>query len=111
MTLWHLLHESRAPVEQVLALDIDHLDLSGRRTKKRAAGTLSWGPGTARLLPMLLAGRTAGPVFVTDRRAPAATPAADRCPVTGRGRLSYRRVAELFSSVGWRLVTGTAAVV
>ncbi|MFF5019964.1 hypothetical protein [Streptomyces sp. NPDC001165] len=113
LTLWHLLHESRAPVEQALALDIDHLDLPGRRTKERAVGPLSWGPGTARLLPMLLAGRTAGPVFITDRRAPATTPAADRCPVTGRGRLSYRRVAELFTAAtrpldpagrGWTLL-------
>ncbi|MBX7466629.1 hypothetical protein CG740_35210 [Streptomyces sp. CB01201] len=113
LTLWHLLHESRASVERVLALDIDHLDLARRRTKERAVGPLSWGPGTARLLPMLLAGRTAGPVFVTDRRAPAATPAADRCPVTGRGRLSYRRAAELFTAAtrpldpagrGWTLL-------
>ncbi|MEV6840247.1 hypothetical protein AB0N17_38105 [Streptomyces sp. NPDC051133] len=113
LTLWHLLHESRAPVERVLALDIDHLDLPGRRTRERAAGALGWGPGTARLLPLLLAGRTAGPVFVTDRRAPATTPAADRCPVTGRGRLSYRRAAELFTAAtgpldpagrGWTLL-------
>ncbi|WP_331749419.1 MULTISPECIES: hypothetical protein [unclassified Streptomyces] len=113
LTLWHLLHESRASVEQVLALDIHHLDLPGRHTKERTTGALSWGPGTARLLPMLLAGRTAGPVFVTDRRAPAGTPAADRCPVTGRGRLSYRRAAELFTSAtrpldpaghGWTLL-------
>jgi integrase/recombinase XerD len=113
LTLWHLLHESRAPVEQVLALNIDDLDLVGRRTRTPAATSLSWGRGTARLLPMLLAGRTAGPVFVTDRRAPAPTPAADRCPVTGRGRLSYRRAAELFTAAtrpldparrGWTLL-------
>ncbi len=113
LTLWHLLHESRAPVEHVLALDIDHLDLVGRYTRARAAASLSWGRGTAHLLPMLLAGRTAGPVFVTDRRAPASTPAVDRCPVTGRGRLSYRRAAELFTAAtgpldpggrGWTLL-------
>ncbi|MFD7070737.1 hypothetical protein ACFV97_26295 [Streptomyces sp. NPDC059913] len=113
LALWHLLHESRAPVERVLALDIDHLDLPGRRARSHAAAALTWGPGTARLLPMLLAGRTAGPVFVTGRRAPAGTPAADRCPVTGRGRLSYRRAAELFTAAtrpldpagrGWTLL-------
>ncbi|MFI1760751.1 hypothetical protein ACH41H_01555 [Streptomyces sp. NPDC020800] len=113
LTLWHVLHESGAPVERVLALDIDHLDLPGRRTRASAAAPLSWGSGTARLLPMLLAGRTAGPVFVTGRRAPATTPAADRCPVTGRGRLSYRRAAELFTTAtrpldpagrGWTLL-------
>ncbi|OIK27926.1 hypothetical protein [Streptomyces malaysiense] len=113
LTLWHLLHESRAAVEQVLALDIDHLDLGHRRTRERAVRPLSWGSGTARLLPMLLAGRTAGPVFVTGRRAPVTTAAADRCPLTGRGRLSYRRAAELFSTAtgpldpagrGWTLL-------
>ncbi|MGW1190695.1 hypothetical protein [Streptomyces sp. NPDC002559] len=113
LTLWRLLHESRATVEQALALDIDHLDLPGRRTKESAPGSLRWGPGAARLLPMLLAGRTAGPVFVTDRRAPTGTAAADRCPVTGRGRLSYRRAAELFTAAtrpldpagrGWTLL-------
>ncbi|MFH8475513.1 hypothetical protein [Streptomyces sp. NPDC018000] len=113
LTLWHLLHESGAPVERVLALDIDHLDLPGRRTRAGTAAPLSWGSGAARLLPMLLAGRTAGPVFVTDRRAPATTPAADRCPVTGQGRLSYRRAAELFTAAtspldpagrGWTLL-------
>ncbi|MET7609547.1 hypothetical protein ABZX97_00370 [Streptomyces seoulensis] len=113
LTLWYFLHESRAPVEHVLALDIDHLDLPARRTKRGATTRLSWGEGTARLLPLLLAGRTAGPVFVTARRAPAATPPADRCPVTGRGRLSYRRAAELFTAAtrpldpsghGWTLL-------
>ncbi|MFI8346867.1 hypothetical protein [Streptomyces sp. NPDC085596] len=113
LTLWYLLHESRAPVEHVLALDIDHLDLPGRRTRRGAKAGVSWGPGTARLLPLLLAGRTAGPVFVTARRAPATTPPTDRCPVTGRGRLSYRRAAELFTAAtkpldpsgrGWTLL-------
>jgi integrase/recombinase XerD len=37
-------------------------------------------------------------VFLTDRRAPSGTPSADVCPVTGRGRLSYRRAAELFTA-------------
>ncbi|MGW5333848.1 hypothetical protein [Streptomyces bauhiniae] len=98
LTLWYLLHESRSPVEHVLALNIDHLDLPARRTRPSTATHLHWGEGTARLLPLLLAGRTAGPVFVTSRRAPATTPPADRCPVTGRGRLSYRRAAELFTA-------------
>ncbi|MEU6854559.1 hypothetical protein ABZ901_32075, partial [Actinacidiphila alni] len=49
-------------------------------------------------LPMLVVGRAAGPLFLTDRRAPAGTPAADRCPYTGRARLSYRRAAEIFTA-------------
>ncbi|MFI7446676.1 hypothetical protein ACIBQX_04175 [Nonomuraea sp. NPDC049714] len=52
------------------------------------------------LLPRLLQGRTAGPVFLADRRAPAsgrrAPAAADICPITGRGRLSYPRAEYLF---------------
>ncbi|MGW3341114.1 hypothetical protein ACWDCL_26965 [Streptomyces sp. NPDC001009] len=113
LALWYLLHESRVPVDRVLALDIDHLDLPARRTRRHAAPPLSWGTGTARLLPLLLAGRTTGPVFVTARRAPATTPPGDRCPVTGRGRLSYRRAAELFTAAtrpldpsgrGWTLL-------
>jgi len=113
LALWHLLHESGAAVERVLALNISHLDLPGRRTKPGVVPPLSWGSQAALLLPMLLVGRSAGPVFVTHRRAPATTPAMDRCPVTGRGRLSYRRAAELFSSAtmpldpdgrGWTLL-------
>ncbi|MGV9268901.1 hypothetical protein ACWDRR_30025 [Kitasatospora sp. NPDC003701] len=96
--LWHLLHESGAPVETVLALDVDDLDLRHRRSHPSAA-PVHWRAGAARLLPLLVAGRTAGPLFLTDRRAPAATPAADRCPHTGRARLSYRRAAELFTTL------------
>ncbi|MGI8902417.1 MAG: site-specific recombinase, partial [Solirubrobacteraceae bacterium] len=63
--------------------------------------------GSARLLPRLIAGRVRGPVFLAERRsAPARTPAAaDLCPATGRGRLSYRRAEELFhaASGGWTL--------
>ncbi len=95
--LWRLLHESGAPVETVLALDVDDLDLPHRRTRPPAP-PLTWQAGTARLLPPHLAGRPTGPLFLTDRRAPATTPAADRCPHTGRARLSYRRAAELFTT-------------
>ncbi|MEV6862634.1 CBS domain-containing protein [Streptosporangium subroseum] len=52
--------------------------------------------------PRLLAGRQAGPVFLADRRAPSsgrrASAAADICPVTGRGRLSYPRAEYLFKT-------------
>jgi integrase/recombinase XerD len=127
LTLWNLIRESAAPVGRLLALDIEQLDLPGRRTKPgspRSPGSpgspgsppppVRWGPATARLLPMLLLGRTSGPVFITDRRAPAGTPATDRCPVTGRARLSYRRAAEIFAAAtsgldpagrGWPLLT------
>ncbi|MDH6141624.1 MULTISPECIES: hypothetical protein [Kitasatospora] len=94
---WHLVHESGAPMGRILALDVDDIDRSGRRGRGRAAD-LSWGAGTARLLPLLLVSRAGGPLLLTDRRAPATVPAADRCPLTGRGRLSYRRAAELFTA-------------
>ncbi|WP_433223268.1 hypothetical protein [Microtetraspora malaysiensis] len=48
--------------------------------------------------PLLLVGRSEGPVFLARRRASAGTPVRDRCSVTGRGRLSYRRAAELFTT-------------
>ncbi|MFE2109111.1 hypothetical protein ACFXAF_25050 [Kitasatospora sp. NPDC059463] len=95
--LWRLLHESGATVGTVLALDVDDLDLVHRRTRPPAP-PLGWQAATARLLPLLLAGRTTGPLFLTTRRAPAATPAADRCPHTRRARLSYRRAAELLTA-------------
>ena len=113
--LWHLLHDSGASIERVLALNIVDLDLNRRRGRTgRGAGRteLRWGPRTGRLLSLLLLSRTTGPVFLTDRRAPAGTPAADRCPLTGRARLSYRRAAEVFtdatraldpSGSGWTL--------
>ncbi|TQF07482.1 hypothetical protein E6W39_21070 [Kitasatospora acidiphila] len=94
---WHLVHESGVPLGRILALDVDDIDRSGRRGRGRAAD-LSWGAGTARLLPLLLVSRAGGPLLLTDRRAPATVPAADRCPLTGRGRLSYRRAAELFTA-------------
>ncbi|MFC4585543.1 site-specific recombinase [Sphaerisporangium corydalis] len=94
-TCWRLLYETGAPIERVLALNVDDLDLTRRRV--RNAPDVRWRAGAARLLPLLLLGRTFGPVLLTERRAAPATPPRDRCPVTGRGRLSYRRAAELFT--------------
>ncbi|MET8157068.1 site-specific recombinase [Sphaerisporangium sp. NPDC005289] len=93
---WRLLYETSATVERVLALDVDDLDLARRRV--RDSPSLRWGPGTARLLRLLLLGRTTGPLLLTRRRAAPGTPEHDRCPVTGRGRLSYRRAAEVFTA-------------
>ncbi|MFE4632067.1 sigma-70 family RNA polymerase sigma factor [Streptomyces sp. NPDC056773] len=96
-TLWRLLHESGAGVKTVLSLNVEDLDLEDRRA--RAGRTwVGWRSGTARLLPGLLAGRTRGPVFLSDRRpGPARTPGpADLCPDTGRRRLSYERAEHLF---------------
>ncbi|RCG29405.1 hypothetical protein DQ384_20325 [Sphaerisporangium album] len=95
-TCWRLLYETAAPIERVLALDVDDLDLARMRVRSEPA--IRWRGGTARLLPLLLVGRTGGPVFLTGRRASPTAPPGDRCPVTGRGRLSYRRAAELFTT-------------
>jgi hypothetical protein len=97
--LWHLLRDSGAAAGTVLALDAGMLDLAGRRTRTGSAGqrALHSGPATSDLLGWMLTGRRSGPVFLTDRRAPAGTATADLCPLTGRGRLSYRRAAEIFA--------------
>jgi len=101
-TLWRLLYESAARAGSVLALNIEDLDLPGKRGKVTAKGNVvrwvQWQSGTARLLPRLIAGRTSGPLFLAHRRpAPVRTPAsADTCPHTGRARLSYTRAEYLF---------------
>jgi integrase/recombinase XerD len=58
----------------------------------------------AQLLPRLLGGRTAGPVFLAERLPTQAVPADDIDPGTGRARLSYRRAAALFHErTSWSL--------
>ncbi|MCU7728681.1 hypothetical protein ODJ79_33645 [Actinoplanes sp. KI2] len=92
--LWRLLHESAASVTAVLALNVEDLDLEDRRA--RSGGRwVTWRSGTAHLLPDLVAGRTSGPLFLTGRR-PAPSAGGDRCPHTGRARLSYERAEYLF---------------
>lgn len=86
-------------MKAVLALDVEDLDLDDRRVRPDR-GRVSWRSGAAALLPELLAGRTRGPVFLSDRRpGPARTPGpADLCPETGRRRLSYERAEYLFKA-------------
>lgn len=101
---WRLLNESGAGVEAVLALNVDDLDLLHRRSRPYPGRpAVHWRAASARLLPLLIAGRSDGPLLLTERRAPVGTPAADRCPYTGRSRLSYRRAAELFTTATRRL--------
>ncbi|GIE85579.1 DUF6596 domain-containing protein [Actinoplanes regularis] len=92
--LWSLLRESAAKVGAVLALNVEDLNLDDRSARD---GTIVWRSGTAGLLPDLIAGRTRGPLFLSDRRpGPGRPPApADLCPDTGRRRLSYERAAYL----------------
>jgi integrase/recombinase XerD len=97
-TFWRLLADTGAPAEEILALDADHLDLASHRTRPAACADLRWAPATSERLAWLLAGRSRGPVFLTERRAPAGTRPADVCPLTGRARMSYRRAAEIFTA-------------
>jgi integrase len=96
-TLWRMPYETAAPASEMLALDIEDLDLDARRAPVRFkggdTGWICWGSGTAHLLRRLIRGRQAGPVFLSERRpGPACRPAVgDLCPVTGRARLGYDR--------------------
>ena len=85
-TLWRMLYETAGRSEEILGVNIEELDLAGRRCLVKAKGARTkgrhrgqsredyvlepvyWDAGTARLLPRLLKGRTRGPVFVTHRR-------------------------------------------
>jgi site-specific recombinase XerD len=62
--LWRLLYETAARAAEVLALNVKDLDLRNRcakvRRKGNAADVIVWQTATARLLPRLLRGRTAG---------------------------------------------------
>jgi hypothetical protein len=95
---WHLLHDSALPAPAVLALDASDLDLERCRSRVTGSrGSQAWTAGTSDLLAWLLAGRRHGPLFLTDRRAPAQITDRDVCPLTGRARMSYRRAAEIFT--------------
>jgi hypothetical protein len=122
-TLWRVLHDSGASVTKALSLDADQLDLSQHRVRPRSSDQLpgtdvAWREGTSQLLRWLLAGRTWGPVFVTDRRAPRRAAVANVVWVTGQARMSYRRAAEIFTTLtrpldtdgrGWTLHQLSAA--
>jgi len=100
--LWHMLYESSARAEEVLMLDVPRLDTTNRcavvTRKGGARDLIAWQTGTARLLPRMLAGRKTGPLFLTDRKARPSVATSDVDPFTQRGRLSYRRAAELFEA-------------
>ena len=109
-TLWRMLYETAARASEVLALTIEDPGLDARRAPIRSKGGdtewICWGSGTAHLLPRLIRGRQAGPVFLSGRRpGPARRPAArDLCPATGRARLGYDRARILFTRyTGWQL--------
>lgn len=102
-TLWRMLYETAARAEEVLSLNIEDLDLPNRRAntirKGGGAAVIDWSTDTARLLPRLIKGRKAGPLFLASNppQQTRVAPTADTCPETGHSRLSYRRAAELFT--------------
>jgi len=101
-TLWRMLYETAARASEILALNVEDLDLEQRRAPVRSKGGdtefVYWDTGTAHLVPRLLrlpdgTTRTGGPLFLASRRpVPARRPASrDICPHTGRARLGYDR--------------------
>lgn len=100
-TLWRMLYETAARASEILALNIEALELERRRAPVRSKGGATeyvyWSTGTARLLPRLINGRTKGPLFLSARRpVPARMPRVeDLCPETGRARLGYDRARVL----------------
>lgn len=86
--LWQLLRDTGMPAPVALSLDASSVARAGQLSER-----------TSSLLAWLLSGRSIGPVFLTDRKAPSGTAKADLCPLTGRARMSYRRAAEIFTAV------------
>ena len=110
-----MLYETAARASEILALDVEQLDLANRRAPVRSKGGqiewVHWGTGTAHLLPRLLrlpdgTSRTSGPLFLANRKPTPARqpPPRDICPHTGRPRLGYDRARVLLHHyTGWRL--------
>lgn len=100
--LWRLLYDSASRADAALGLDVPDLDLANRQARARVKGghihLLHFQTDAARLLRNLTAGRDAGPVFLTERRAAShrVTAAADLDPESGRARLSYEMAEQLF---------------
>ena len=108
-TLWRMLYETAARANEILALNIEGLDVARKRAVVVGKGghreVVIWASGAARLLPRYLGGRRRGPVFVTNRRPNLVPAGLDQCPDTGLGRLSYNRAWAAFKSAsgGWTL--------
>jgi len=75
-TLWRMLYETAARASEILALNVEDLDLEQRRAPIRSKGGdtefVYWDTGTAHLLPRLLrlpdgTPRTSGPLFLASR--------------------------------------------
>ena len=108
-TLWRMLYETAARGGEILALNVEDLDLARKRAVIIGKGGhrehVLWASGAARLLSRYLAGRRRGPVFLTHRRPNVIPARGDECPHTSRGRLSYERASTIFKQAtgGWTL--------
>ncbi len=104
---WAMAYDTAARADELLSLDIDNIDLADRCAviigKGGSAERIFWSSITARRLPRLINGRTAGPLFVGDHKPRShLTPAtADLDPISGKARLSYRRAEEI-----WKQASG-----
>ena len=87
-TLWRMLYETAARAGEILALNIEDLDLPRKRAVITGKGGhkeyVFWASGAARLLSRYLAGRRRGPVFLTHRRPNVIPARGDECPHTRR---------------------------
>jgi integrase len=96
------IRDSAARAEEALGLNVPDLDLASRQARARTKGghirPLHFQTAAARLLARLTAGRQAGPVFLTARRAAVhrVMAAADLDPASGRVRPSYEMAGQLF---------------
>ena len=106
--LWRMLYESASRAGAVLALNVEDLDLLNKQARVVVKGGdtmwITWGTDTAHLLPRLIAGRQAGPLFLSEYRSgparKATTDPKDICPETGRARLGYDRARILLGHYG-----------
>ena len=86
--LWRMLYATAARASEVLALDVEDLDVGRKRAAISGKGghreIIVWDAATARLLPRYLAGRRRGPLFVTAGLPNVVPAELDRSP-DGRG--------------------------
>lgn len=110
-TFWRLLYESSSRAEAVLALDVPGVNLKQNRARAVIkGGDTAWvyfEKTGAKLLEEYIGRRTAGPVFLTDRRPRnwATRSLEDMEPGGRRYRLSYNRAERILKehTGGWTL--------
>jgi integrase/recombinase XerC/integrase/recombinase XerD len=99
--LWAVMYESAARVHEVLALNVQDVDLPNHRARVQRKGggadTIIWQRQGAMLLSRYLKGRRTGPLFTTDRAARSDLGLTDAdLDDRGRARLSYDAAEEIF---------------